>query len=92
MAEVHGGRTFGPGRPGKCADCNFWHGNETYGTCRAHPPAILYIRNEEGAGYPETHWPWTNSNDWCGEFAPRPGVGSDVMTATEVQRRKGEAA
>lgn len=53
-----------------CSTCQHWKPNEednTTGSCRAHPPAVLYDV-EDGVF---AIWPFTDSTDVCGEHQRR---------------------
>jgi len=57
-----------------CKDCKFWDVIvSTSGHCRRHSPHPEIRRpkeNEKPQSNPETTWPCTGPEDWCGEFKP----------------------
>lgn len=45
-----------------CASCEWWipaHEAASFGTCRAHPPAV---------DDRQSVWPATDADEWCGAF------------------------
>lgn len=54
-----------------CETCRYWrtvHREAEAGQCRRRPPALVKF---EGAD-PETSWPRTDVDDWCGDHEPKP--------------------
>jgi hypothetical protein len=55
----------------KCKECKYYNdiieydlgGGESEGECRRYPPN--QPKDEDGF----STWPWTISEEWCGEFA-----------------------
>lgn len=56
----------------ECSTCRFWGPISAFdtGLCRRYPP-ILAPDSKTGAFVPQ--WPWTESEEWCGEWHP-PGL------------------
>ncbi len=58
----------------KCKDCKWWiilGEEEPSGQCRKLSPrhTVGDISNEENPALAEeAAWPWTQDDDWCGEF------------------------
>lgn len=46
-----------------CENCRFW----IMGTCHSRPPVGLETDNG-GGRYLYGFWPFTQSNDWCGQW------------------------
>jgi hypothetical protein len=54
----------------RCANCVFFapDGSESFGTCRANPPTVLY----DDDGDLSSRWPRVAAQyDWCGKFSVR---------------------
>jgi len=63
---------------GYCYDCMYWTEIEPptlppphhiiyhEGTCRRYPPTAPAIPGDDLV---QLSWPWTDCDDWCGEFA-----------------------
>jgi len=62
---------------GKCKDCKWWDLlaiGERSGECRKYAPKYLYCdidKNSEPVASEDGIWPFTDKNDWCGEFEAR---------------------
>lgn len=62
-----------------CKNCRFWGGSGQIGmnngwptfACRRHAPTVI-ARASGNANYqnPETSWPGTSQQDWCGDWEP----------------------
>ena len=39
-----------------------------HGFCRRHPPQIAAMLYDGISPCPESHWPWVEPDDWCGEY------------------------
>lgn len=58
-----------------CVDCRYWQPSQSErskGQCRRRAPVLAeppspYEKN------PMRIWPSTRDNDWCGDYAMRPG-------------------
>jgi len=48
--------------PGTCAQCRYYEPKRE--RCRFNSPTVLVV-----GGVPETAWPSTHPDDWCGEWA-----------------------
>jgi hypothetical protein len=52
-----------------CANCKFWKEQDPEevqsGICCRYPPQVL---GRDGKGELDIVFPWTNEEDWCGEF------------------------
>ncbi len=58
-----------------CNQCKFWSGRDTnpnatnglkYGECRRNAPVVIVLSMP--AQYPESHFPVTTEDLWCGEW------------------------
>jgi len=55
-----------------CGSCVFWHSEELGGLCRRNAPlAIVPADEHEQLSGRWAHWPSTDVDDWCGEWAER---------------------
>lgn len=70
-----------------CGNCRFWEKDEDsetgQGHCRRYPPVVQPM---EGVTYPNSEWPHTNTEEWCGEWSmgtiSASGVGLDQPVET----------
>ena len=57
--------------PENCANCYFWKAPAgDQGQCCFNPPVLLYATQQgiQAAEYPQTMFPVTYGNEWCGKF------------------------
>ena len=54
-----------------CGGCAFWRQDEQDGQCKRYAPrgAVLVAPDEDFEAM--TVWPWTSTDDWCGEWKQR---------------------
>lgn len=66
-----------------CGTCHFWaggpallHDSGASAMCRRFPPSPV-LENERitQGDVLKVTWPWTGNMDYCGEYAPRRGLG-----------------
>jgi hypothetical protein len=64
-----------------CSTCRYWRKN----TCRRYPPLIVQTVSGTAVWVsddgPETHWPRTDADDWCGEYVTQNNGGHAETTA-----------
>lgn len=57
-----------------CKDCHWWGDfgdvSTNEGRCHRNAPLPISIKDDDDPG-PKGYWPWTQADDWCGEFKER---------------------
>lgn len=56
----------------RCSTCKFWDGDSEKSSgafCRINAPVVLCTM--PGQQFPETHFPVTGRNEWCGQWSER---------------------
>ena len=71
-----------------CEGCAFWRQDGQDGQCKRHAPrAVLLIDPGEDASA-VTVWPWTEPNDWCGDWKQRPTKARGGVGRMEVTEKR----
>lgn len=65
-------------RADRCETCKWWDSIGESGACRRNPPQVIGIC-VDGEAADNGWWPYTNFDDFCGEWTLAPGLGIGVV-------------